>query len=112
ARQREVDAPQGSAMNLSNDDVQDILHVLDSTSYDELKIETASFRLVLPRSPRGSWTQEAEVLPPQQRWEDADREVAKTMSGAAAPVSNEPSASGALAETAPGALRREGAVAR
>ena len=66
-------------MNLSNEDVQDILHVLDSTSYDELKVETARFRLILRRSPGGAWTQETQTLSAPQRSESADRAVARAL---------------------------------
>lgn len=68
-------------MSLSNEDVQDILHVLDSTSYDELKIETARFRLALRRSPGGAWTQEMQALSQPQRSESADSAVAKALHG-------------------------------
>jgi len=71
-------------MILSNEDVQDILHVLDSTSYDELKIETARFRLVLRRSNDGGWTQETQALSSPQRSDSADREVANATTGGAA----------------------------
>lgn len=51
-------------MILTNDDVQEILRVLDSSSFDEIKIETNKFKLTLRRS--GSdpsvWTQENETL--------------------------------------------------
>ncbi len=66
-------------MNLSNEDVQDILRVLDSTSYDELTLETARFRLVLRRSQAGGWTQETQALSAPQRSDAADREVAKAL---------------------------------
>ncbi len=66
-------------MNLSNEDVQDILHLLDSTPYDELQLETARFRLVLRRSPGGAWTQETQALSMPQRSESADRAVAQSL---------------------------------
>ena len=68
-------------MNLSNEDVQDILRVLDSTSYDELKLETARFRLVLRRSAGGAWTQETQALSTPRRSDSADRAVEKATSG-------------------------------
>lgn len=68
-------------MNLSNEDVQDILHVLDATSYAELKLETARFRLVLRRAPGGSWTRETQDLAAPQRSDAADRVVAEAISG-------------------------------
>jgi len=49
---------------LTNDDVQEILRLLESSSFDELKIETNRFKLTLRRS--GSdpsvWTRENETL--------------------------------------------------
>ncbi|MDT3679008.1 MAG: biotin/lipoyl-containing protein [Burkholderiaceae bacterium] len=88
-------------MSLSNEDVQDILHVLDSTSYDELKIETARFRLVLRRSPGGSWMQEMQTLSQPQRSQSADSAVAKALHGDAA-----------VAQPAEGRAANEPATAR
>ena len=51
-------------MNLSNDDVQDILSLLDSLPYSELTLETSRFTLQLRRSAEGGWTQETQVLSP------------------------------------------------
>ena len=51
-------------MNLSNDDVQDILSLLDSLPYSELTLETSRFTLQLRRSAGGGWTQETQVLSP------------------------------------------------
>ena len=50
-------------MNLSNEDVQDILSLLDSLPYSELTLETSRFTLRLQRSAEGGWTQETQVLP-------------------------------------------------
>jgi acetyl-CoA carboxylase biotin carboxyl carrier protein len=47
-------------VNLSPDDVDDILRVLDSSDYDELHIDTGRFVLTLRRE-TGGWTQEHEV---------------------------------------------------
>jgi acetyl-CoA carboxylase biotin carboxyl carrier protein len=49
-------------VDLSNDDVQDILRLLDGTPYQELELETASFRLTLRRTADGGWTQAIDVL--------------------------------------------------
>jgi acetyl-CoA carboxylase biotin carboxyl carrier protein len=49
-------------VNLSNDDVQDILSLLDSLPYTELTLETSRFTLQLRRSGEGGWTQETQVL--------------------------------------------------
>ena len=51
-------------MNLSNDDVQDILSLLDSLPYSELTLETSQFTLQLRRSAEGGWTQETQALSP------------------------------------------------
>jgi acetyl-CoA carboxylase biotin carboxyl carrier protein len=50
------------AMDLSNDDVADILAVLDSLPYDELDLRTPRFRLTLRRAPGGGWTESSQVL--------------------------------------------------
>jgi acetyl-CoA carboxylase biotin carboxyl carrier protein len=47
-------------VELTNADVADILALLDSLPYDELELETASFRLILRRAPSG-WTQSTEI---------------------------------------------------
>jgi acetyl-CoA carboxylase biotin carboxyl carrier protein len=43
-------------MELTNEDVADILALLDSLPYDELDLRTSRFRLTLRREP-GGWTQ-------------------------------------------------------
>jgi acetyl-CoA carboxylase biotin carboxyl carrier protein len=48
-------------MNLTNEDVADILALLDSMPYDELDLQTTRFRLTLRRTPDG-WTQSTQVL--------------------------------------------------
>jgi acetyl-CoA carboxylase biotin carboxyl carrier protein len=48
-------------MDLTNEDVADILALLDSLPYDSLDLQTASFRLTLRRTPDG-WTQDSQVL--------------------------------------------------
>ncbi|HEU5160028.1 MAG TPA: biotin/lipoyl-containing protein [Streptosporangiaceae bacterium] len=49
-------------MNLTDDDVRDILRLLDSLPFTELRLETDSFRLALRRGADGEWTQAGEVL--------------------------------------------------
>jgi acetyl-CoA carboxylase biotin carboxyl carrier protein len=51
-------------MDLTNEDVADILALLDSLPYDELDLQTPRFRLTLRRTPDG-WTQamESQVAP-------------------------------------------------
>ena len=49
-------------MELSNEDVADILALLDSLPYDEFDLQTPRFRLTLRRVPGGGWTEESQVL--------------------------------------------------
>ena len=49
-------------MDLTNDDVADILALLDSLPYDSLDLRTDKFRLTLRRAPAGGWTEESEIL--------------------------------------------------
>ena len=48
-------------MDLTNEDVADILALLDSLPYDVLDLRTDRFRLTLRRTP-GGWTEESELL--------------------------------------------------
>ena len=49
-------------MELTNEDVADILALLDSLPYDELDLQTPRFRLTLRRVPGSGWTEESQVL--------------------------------------------------
>jgi len=49
-------------MDLTNEDVADILALLDSLPYDSLDVETPRFRLTLRRAPGGGWTEESQML--------------------------------------------------
>jgi acetyl-CoA carboxylase biotin carboxyl carrier protein len=49
-------------VELTSEDVRDILQLLDGLPYRELTLETASFRLSLRRGADGGWTQSTEVL--------------------------------------------------
>jgi len=49
-------------MDLTNDDVADILALLDSLPYDSLDVQTPRFRLTLRRSAGGGWTSESQVF--------------------------------------------------
>ena len=49
-------------MDLTNDDVADILALLDSLPYDALDLRTDRFHLTLRRTPGGGWTEESELL--------------------------------------------------
>ena len=48
-------------MNLTNEDVQEILRLLDASSFDELHLATERFKLSLRRTGAGGWTQEVET---------------------------------------------------
>ena len=48
-------------MDLTNDDVAEILALLDSLPYDELDLRTPRFHLRLRRTP-GGWTEESQTL--------------------------------------------------
>jgi acetyl-CoA carboxylase biotin carboxyl carrier protein len=76
-------------VNLTDDDVRDILRLLDSLPYAELRLETDSFRLWLRRADDGEWTQATQVL-------TAPAEIAGAADEAAAPA---PSADTPSADT-------------
>jgi acetyl-CoA carboxylase biotin carboxyl carrier protein len=48
-------------VDLTNEDVADILALLDSLPYDSLDLRTDRFRLTLRRTP-GGWTEESDLL--------------------------------------------------
>ena len=54
-------------MDLTNADVQDILHLLDGLPFSELSLETARFRLSLRRGADG-WRLDAAYAVPDQFW--------------------------------------------
>jgi acetyl-CoA carboxylase biotin carboxyl carrier protein len=49
-------------VDLTNEDVADILALLDSLPYDALDLRTDRFRLTLRRASSGGWTEESELL--------------------------------------------------
>ncbi|HEX4093546.1 MAG TPA: biotin/lipoyl-containing protein [Trebonia sp.] len=49
-------------MDLTNEDVADILALLDSLPYDALDLRTDRFHLTLRRGANGGWTEESELL--------------------------------------------------
>jgi acetyl-CoA carboxylase biotin carboxyl carrier protein len=61
-------------MKLTNEDVQEIVRLLDSSGYDELRLETDSFTLTLSRTRDGSWSREHAVT----REPVVDRSAAST----------------------------------
>jgi len=71
-------------MDLTNDDVADILALLDSLPYDELDLQTASFRLTLRRTPDG-WTQASQVLSEPVALDASVPRAAEGADGAAEP---------------------------
>jgi acetyl-CoA carboxylase biotin carboxyl carrier protein len=49
-------------VDLTSDDVRDILQLLDGLPFGEMHLRTASFSLWLRRTADGEWTQEMQVL--------------------------------------------------
>jgi acetyl-CoA carboxylase biotin carboxyl carrier protein len=81
-------------VELTGEDVRDILQLLGGLPYRELTLETASFRLSLRRGADGGWTQATEVLT-----ESADSAVLAEPAGPAhaVPAPEEPAAEPAAA---------------
>jgi acetyl-CoA carboxylase biotin carboxyl carrier protein len=48
-------------MDLTSEDVRDILKLLEDLPFGEMRLHTSRFTLVLRRAPDGGWTQEMEV---------------------------------------------------
>jgi len=69
-------------MNLTHEDVQEIVKLLDESAFDELVLQTERFKLTLRRAASG-WTEERETARAQQ---DAPAKV----NGTAAPAVLEP----------------------
>jgi len=82
-------------MELTNEDVADILALLDSLPYDSLDIETPRFRLTLRRAATGGWTSESQVVSEPTAVTPAD----VTPAAAARPTAAAPPAPGASAAT-------------
>ena len=91
-------------MELTSEDVRDILQLLDGLPYRELTLETASFRLSLRRGADGGWTQATEVL--------AEPSAAAAAAGTVAEpaVLPEPAAPAVLTEPAAPAVLTEPAA--
>jgi acetyl-CoA carboxylase biotin carboxyl carrier protein len=51
-------------MNLTHDDVQEIIRLLDTSAFDEIQIETGRFKLTLRRGGADGWTQETRTSGP------------------------------------------------
>jgi len=90
-------------VDLTGDDVQDILQLLDGLPFGEMHLRTASFSLWLRRTADGEWTQEMQVLSePAPAPAASAAQAAGADGGAAAGAAGEPGAAGAA--TAGGAL--------
>jgi acetyl-CoA carboxylase biotin carboxyl carrier protein len=74
-------------MELTNEDVADILALLDSLPYDELELQTSRFRLILRRTP-GGWTQSTEILPASGEGGNAVNAVAAEVKAMGGQVGN------------------------
>jgi acetyl-CoA carboxylase biotin carboxyl carrier protein len=86
---------------LTSEDVQDILHLLDTLPFGELHLRTESFHLSVRRAADGEWTQTTQVLVPPRIEAPA---VASTgdrppASPAAAPTATAPTATAPTATT-------------
>jgi acetyl-CoA carboxylase biotin carboxyl carrier protein len=66
-------------MNLTHQDIQAILKVIDDAPYDELRLDNAEFSLYLKRTPEG-WTEERRTLKDAQPLSDSP--VAVSMAAA------------------------------
>jgi acetyl-CoA carboxylase biotin carboxyl carrier protein len=77
----------GAGVNLTNEDVADILALLDSLPYDELDLQTSRFRLILRRTP-GGWTQSTEILPASGEGGNAVNAVAAEVKAMGGQVGN------------------------
>ena len=85
-------------MNLSPEDVDDILQLLDSSNYEELHIDTGRFVLTLRRE-AGGWTTEQEVRSSPH----VPAEPRPDPRAGPGPARNEPAASEVTARGAPSA---------
>jgi acetyl-CoA carboxylase biotin carboxyl carrier protein len=84
-------------VDLTADDVRDILQLLDGLPYRELTLETASFRLSLRRAADGGWTQATEVLAQPTGSAVLAEPTGPAEPGRAAPAPEEPAAEPAAA---------------
>jgi acetyl-CoA carboxylase biotin carboxyl carrier protein len=53
-------------MNLTQEDVQEIIRLLDNSSFDELRLETDRFKLTLRRAGAESWVHETQTTRSEQ----------------------------------------------
>jgi acetyl-CoA carboxylase biotin carboxyl carrier protein len=88
-------------VDLTNEDVADVLALLDSLPYDSLDLETSRFRLTLRRAP-GGWTEESQVLKePTVLALAPDATAAPPVSSPPGPAGDEAAADGLATVTAP-----------
>jgi acetyl-CoA carboxylase biotin carboxyl carrier protein len=78
-------------MDLTNDDVAEILALLDSLPYDELDLQTPRFRLTLRRTP-GGWTEESQTLTEPTAVTPASNGSAASPAAAPEPATRQPHA--------------------
>lgn len=78
-------------MNLSHQDIQAILKIIDDSPYDELRLDNAEFSLYLKRTPDG-WTEERHTLKAAAPLVDKDVPVTAKVEAAGAQAA-EPAAS-------------------
>jgi acetyl-CoA carboxylase biotin carboxyl carrier protein len=98
-------------VDLTNDDVAEILALLDSLPYDELDLRTPRFRLRLRRTP-GGWTEESQTLTEPTAVTSAPNGSAASPAAAPEPTTEQPHAPtsrpglGAVAAPLPGTFYR------
>ncbi len=96
-------------MHLTNEDVQDILHLLDTLPFGEFHLRTESFELHLRRAPDGEWTQATEVLARPQMLPPAPTPAGPTGTGGAGKAGGTTGAGEASAAQATGTAEATGA---
>jgi acetyl-CoA carboxylase biotin carboxyl carrier protein len=79
-------------VDLTSDDVQDILQLLDGLPFGEMHLQTARFSLWLRRTADGDWTQELQVLPEPTMVPDAGVAGAQPAPGRQEPGTQQPGA--------------------
>ena len=97
-------------MELTNEDVADILALLDSLPYDELDLQTSKFRLTLRRRADGAWTQETQATAEPQVIAERTADGDATAVGAARRSERSERAPGADPASSGGSPRNEGTL--
>jgi acetyl-CoA carboxylase biotin carboxyl carrier protein len=99
-------------VDLTSDDVQDILQLLDGLPFGEMHLQTTRFSLWLRRTDDGDWTQELQVLAEPTMIPAAGAGGAQQAPGAPGPVPQEAGtpepAPQELGAQEPGAQERDG----